>query len=163
MNLKHYLITQILYQLDNYELKSKKRITNSEKQIKTEKPVTTKNMHIAYKNSSCSQLQPNGPIIAETIMESDDTVSLNSKNHGDLISNVQSQYDDDHPKLLVLHSLWQLQTSFTPVSSQTPNLSPLLLAQVCTSLGHPKPKDYTVLIDSEASSIVSYRIAKNFD
>jgi len=38
-------------------------------------------------------------------------------------------------------------------STKGTRLIPLLVARVCTSLGVPKPKDATILLDSGASSV----------
>ena len=116
-------------------------------------------MHIAYKNLSSSILDPENraPLNSGNVTENDDNVSLRDI---DLIT-PHLPCDGDTPDLLVLSSLRQSQLPVPSNTSPTAPVSPILMACICTSLGHPKPKDYTVLLDSGASSsIVSYCVAK---
>ena len=70
-------------------------------------------------------------------------------------------FKNDKNEINVLNKLRQPKEKEKPEKVIKKQLIPLLVARVCTSLGLPKPKDCTVLIDTGASGcIVSYKIAK---
>jgi len=70
-------------------------------------------------------------------------------------------FENDENEINVLNELRQPKEKEKPEKVIKKQLIPLLVARVRTSLGLPKPKDCTVLIDTGASGcIVSYKIAK---
>ena len=70
-------------------------------------------------------------------------------------------FENDENEINVLNKLRQPKEKEKPEKVIKKQLIPLLVARVRTSLGLPKPKDCTVLIDTGASGcIVSYKIAK---
>jgi len=102
---------------------------------------------------SVSPIHPDQTKLTNYITRNDDNVIT----HSDVVPTNDNVSSD----LFVLQSLCQLKPPEPSPSVPSQWVAPILVAQVQTTLGSPKIKDVTVLLDSGASSsIVSYKIAR---
>ena len=121
---------------------------------------TYKQIRVAYKTKCSTSIDSMNEESTQNSRHDVGNLSGNHLNHGILV--VESTIG--HKDMYVLKSIRNPATMSTEAASPDgpdTRVTPLLIMRVRTSLGHPKPKDATVLLDSGASSsIISFNIAK---